>query len=243
MKPKDLTEMRKIIEWIVNRLGKHHAFAMDAMMSSGDILRMLLQMTAWAVRGFLMRPFWRRSRGLVMIGQGVRIRYPRYLTVGRNFIVEDYAEIMALSKQGITCGDDVTIGAYATIKPSSYYGRNMGEGLRIGNNSNIGRYSFVGCSGLIEIGNNVMVSPRVSFYAENHNFETTERPMKEQGITRQKIVIEDDCWIASGAIILAGVTIGRGSVVAAGSVVTQDVLPYSIVAGVPARVIRSRIEV
>ncbi|NLG26918.1 MAG: acyltransferase, partial [Chloroflexi bacterium] len=66
------------------------------------------------------------------------------------------------------------------------------------------------------------------------------RPMRDQGVAREPIVIEDDCWIASGAIVLAGVTIGRGSVVAAGSVVTHDVPPYSVVAGMPARVLRSR---
>jgi acetyltransferase-like isoleucine patch superfamily enzyme len=65
--------------------------------------------------------------------------------------------------------------------------------------------------------------------------------MKLQGVTRDPIVIEDDCWIASHSIVLAGVTIGRGSIVAAGSVVTKSVPPYSIVAGSPARVIRSRL--
>ncbi|HDQ16374.1 MAG TPA: acyltransferase [Bacteroidetes bacterium] len=234
--------MRQIIEKIVNRLGKHRSFVLDPQMSFWDVMMMSCHISEWALHGTLIKLFFRQASGLVLVGRGVRIRHPRYLTVGRNFIIEDYAEIMALSKQGIICGDNVTIGAYATIKPSSYYGKNMGEGLRIGNNSNIGRYSFVGCSGFIEIGNNVMISPRVSFYAENHNFESTERTMKEQGITREKITIEDDCWIASGSTILAGVTVGRGSIVAAGSVVTQNILPYSIVAGVPARVIQSRIQ-
>jgi acetyltransferase-like isoleucine patch superfamily enzyme len=59
-------------------------------------------------------------------------------------------------------------------------------------------------------------------------------------VKKEKVVIEDDCWIASNSILLAGVTIGKGSVVAAGSVVTQDVPPYSVVAGVPARVIKNR---
>jgi acetyltransferase-like isoleucine patch superfamily enzyme len=59
-------------------------------------------------------------------------------------------------------------------------------------------------------------------------------------VKKEKVVIEDDCWIASNSILLAGVTIGKGSIVAAGSVVTQDVPPYSVVAGVPARVIKNR---
>ena len=64
--------------------------------------------------------------------------------------------------------------------------------------------------------------------------------MKEQGVTRGTVKIGNDCWIASHAVILANVTIGEGSVIAAGSVVTKDVPPYSIVAGVPAKVIGSR---
>ena len=64
--------------------------------------------------------------------------------------------------------------------------------------------------------------------------------MKEQGVTRTFVKIEDDCWIAANSVILAGVTIGRGSVIAAGSVVTEDVPAYSVVAGVPAKVIKSR---
>ena len=98
----------------------------------------------------------------------------------------------------------------------------------------------MGCSGLITIGNNVMMSPGVSIYAENHNFLDSTLPMKEQGVTVSFVTIEDDCWIASNSCILAGVTIGKGSVVAAGSVVTKNVPPYSVVAGIPATVIKSR---
>ena len=237
-----MNSVRKVIEILVKRLGKHNDFALDHRLSNTDVLRLTIQMSVWAIRGLGKKPFLGRAEGLILLGRGVRIRYPHYLQVGKNFIAEDYVEIVALSKRGIICGDNVTIGAYATVKPSNYYGHNVGEGLYIGNNSNIGRYSYIGCSGMITIGNNVMISPRVSFFAENHNFMDVERPMREQGVTREPIVVEDDCWIASGSIILAGVTIGKGSVVAAGSVVTKDVPPYSVVAGTPARLIYSRKE-
>ena len=85
-----------------------------------------------------------------------------------------------------------------------------------------------------------MMSPRVSIYAENHIFDDRERPMIDQGVKRSFVKIEDDCWIASNAVILSGVTIGRGSVVAAGSIVTKDVPPYSVVGGNPAKLIKSR---
>ena len=84
------------------------------------------------------------------------------------------------------------------------------------------------------------MGPRVSLFAENHNYDRTDIPMRAQGCTRQAISIGDDCWLGSGSIILAGVKIGRGSIIAAGAIVTQNIPPYSIVAGNPARVIRSR---
>jgi acetyltransferase-like isoleucine patch superfamily enzyme len=64
--------------------------------------------------------------------------------------------------------------------------------------------------------------------------------IKEQGVQKLDVIIEDDCWIASNAVITAGVTIGKGSVIAAGAVVTESVPPYSVVGGVPAKLIKSR---
>lgn len=228
------------VEKLVSRLGKHQSFAFDARLQSRDRLLLGRHVGGWALRGFWRRLWFKKAQGLVLIGARVQIRYPHYLQVGKNFIVEDGAEIMALSQEGIICGDNVTIGAYASIKPTNYYGRNLGVGLRIGNHSNIGRYSYIGCSGRITIGNNVMMGPRVGLFAENHRFNDTERLMREQGVKREPIIIEDDCWLASSSTILAGVTVGQGSIVAAGSVVTQDVPPFSIVAGSPAKLIRSR---
>ena len=85
-----------------------------------------------------------------------------------------------------------------------------------------------------------MMGPRVNLLAENHNFERTDIPIKAQGVRRSFIAIGDDCWLGANCTILAGVTIGQGSIVAAGAVVTSDVPPFSIVGGVPARLIKSR---
>ena len=85
---------------------------------------------------------------------------------------------------------------------------------------------------------------RIGSYRENVNHEYTiivkEREKDDEKL-RKNVKIEDDCWIAANSIILAGVTIGKGSVVAAGSVVTTDVPPYSVVGGVPARLIKKRL--
>lgn len=192
------------------------------------------------IRGCYERIFFSKASGLVFVGKGVSVKYARYLQAGKDLIIEDYAEINCLSSKKIIIGNRVSIGKFAVIRPSNAYGGEIGEGLKIGNHSNIGPYCYIGCSGYIEIGNHVMMSPRVSIYAENHVFERTDITIKEQGVRKQSVKIEDDCWIAANSIILAGVTIGRGSVVAAGSVVTKDVPPYSVVAGVPAQIIKQR---
>ena len=201
----------------------------------------LYRMLIYLLRGFWHRLFFGSASGLVFVGKGASIRYAKYLNVGKDFIVEDYAEVNCMAYKKIMIGDRVTIGKFALVRPTNSYGGSIGEGLKIGNNSSIGPYAYIGCSGMIEIGDNVMMSPRVSIYAENHVFDRTDITIKDQGVKREFVKIEDDCWIAANSIILAGVTIGKGSIIAAGSVVTRDVPPYSIVAGVPATVIKSRI--
>ena len=93
--------IRKMLEKILNNLGKHKVFSIDAHLTFLDILCLLSQTIVWAHRGLWRSLFFKQSKGLVLMGKGVRIRYPKYIKAGKNFIVEDYAEIMALSKQGI----------------------------------------------------------------------------------------------------------------------------------------------
>jgi len=79
------------------------------------------------------------------------------------------------------------------------------------------------------------------FFSENHAFADPNLTIKEQGVIKDPVVIGNNCWIGGGATILAGVHIGDGCVIAAGSVVTKSVAANSIVAGVPAKVIKSRV--
>jgi acetyltransferase-like isoleucine patch superfamily enzyme len=187
------------------------------------------------VRGVWWRLWLRKAAGLVLIGSHVTVRNPRYVSVGKNFVAEDYCEIQGLSSMGLSFGEHVTIGRFAMIRPSGYYGRDIGVGLKVGNYSNIGPYCYIGCSGYVEIGNNVLMSPNVSIFAESHNFSRLDIPIRDQGVTREETIVEDDCWLATASILLAGTRVGRGAIVAAGAVVTKDVPPYAIVAGVPAK--------
>lgn len=109
----------------------------------------------------------------------------------------------------------------------------------IGDNSGIGAKSFI--QGPCLIGKNVMMGPETVILTRNHKFEDVHIPMIEQGFSKsKKVIIEDDVWIGIRTIILPGVTVGKGSIIAAGAVVTKDVEPFSIVGGVPAKVIKKR---
>jgi acetyltransferase-like isoleucine patch superfamily enzyme len=104
------------------------------------------------------------------------------------------------------------------------------------------------CNGevLLEIGNSVALSPGIIFIANSAPRPTSRLRnipyVRDNLIKRAKIVVEDDAWIGAGAVILPGVRIGQGAIVGAGAVVTRDVPPFTIVAGAPARVIRTLVE-
>ena len=106
----------------------------------------------------------------------------------------------------------------------------------------IGDYTRIGihCTviGPVCIGSHVNLAQGITVTALNHNFEDTSMRIDEQGISTKPVIISDDVWIGANAVILPGVTIGRHSVVAAGAVVTKDVPDNSLVAGIPAKVIR-----
>lgn len=191
-------------------------------------------------RGMLLKCRARGIKGWMLCDRGARVLFPRHLRTGRQFSMEEGSMIIALSTRGIVFGHRCTVGRFAYIAPTNPLVGEAGEGLQVGDHSNIGPYSYIGCSGFIEIGHHVMMGPRVNLLSEQHNADDTATPMKMQGVQRSFIRIEDDCWIGANATILAGVTIGRGSIVGAGAVVTRDVPPGSVVAGVPARVIRQR---
>lgn len=181
------------------------------------------------LRGLYYRIFMSSVKGILLVGKRVKISHAAHIKVGKWVKFEDGCEIQGLSSEGIKLGDYVTIGKNVMIRPSSYYGIDCGKGLVIGNNSSIGPDSYIGCSGKIIIGNNVMFGPKCSLFAENHIFLDNISTIKSQGVRQKGILIEDDCWIGSNVIILDGVTIGKGCVIGAGTIITKDIQPYTII--------------
>jgi acetyltransferase-like isoleucine patch superfamily enzyme len=105
----------------------------------------------------------------------------------------------------------------------------------------IGPYTCISAYGQLKIGKNCLIASHSSIYAHNHNFTAHDKLIAEQGFNYKGITIEDNCWLGSGVRVLDGVTIGQGSVIGAGAVVTKNIPPYSIAMGVPAKVVSTRL--
>lgn len=232
--------MKRILNRILQRLKRDPDYALDPDLSGSDLAAMLAKMSRAWLRMLWWRPRFKRVVGIGFLDPSALIRNPGHISLGRSVVIEGDCEIQGLSRRGVSLGDQVTVGRLAMVRPSGYYGRELGEGLKVGARSNLGPYAYIGCGGFVEIGQDVMMGPRVSIIAEQHNFEDTTRSLRSQGVTRRGIVIEDNCWLGANCVILDGVRIGAGSVIAAGCVVTRSVPPNSIVAGVPGRVLRER---
>ena len=127
------------------------------------------------------------------------------------------------------------LGDYSVVESFACINNAVGD-VMIGDHTRIGLHNTI--IGPVSIGNHVNLAQGITVTALNHNFEDTEKRIDEQGVSTTPVVIDDDVWIGANAVILPGVHIGNHCVVAAGAVVTKDVPPHSLVAGVPAKVIK-----
>jgi acetyltransferase-like isoleucine patch superfamily enzyme len=127
------------------------------------------------------------------------------------------------------------MGKNSTIEDFCTINNGVGDVI-IGNNTLIGMSNVL--IGPITIGNDVIFAQNIVVSALNHEYADVTTPIHKQKVNVSPIIVEDDCWIAANAVITAGVTIGKHSVVAGGAVVTKNVPPYSVAAGNPAKVIK-----
>ena len=167
-----------------------------------------------------------------LLGVFTRLRYP-FAEIGRGSHVSRKARLEARWGSQLTIGEETSINHGAIVAAT-------GGHIRIGARGYVGHYAVLYGGGGLTIGDDVLIGPGVLVAAANHRFERVDVPINQQAESRLGIVVESDVWIGGHAIIVDGVRVGTGAVIAAGSVVTRDVPPYTVVGGVPAQVIRRR---
>ncbi|HSN84841.1 MAG TPA: acyltransferase [Polyangiales bacterium] len=144
------------------------------------------------------------------------------------------AGVLVFHPESIELGANVYVGHYAILK--GYHQNKM----RIGDETWIGQQAFLHSAGGIEIGARVGIGPGVRIITSFHREAGRDVPILNAPIELAPVVIEDDCDLGVGVVVLPGVRIGKGSQIGAGAVVTDDVPPYSVAVGVPAKVRRER---
>lgn len=112
--------------------------------------------------------------------------------------------------------------------------------IEIGERTYIGPYTCMAGPGPVKIGDNCLISSHCGIYGNNHVFENPAELIKKQGFTNKGITIGNDCWLGTGVKVLDGVSLGEGSVIGAGAVVTKDIPAYSVAVGVPAKIVSRR---
>lgn len=183
----------------------------------GDVLSALIfalpGKSGSAIRYLWAKMFLKNCPSGVRFGRNIEIRSPKNITLNRKVKFDDYCFLDATKSSII-------------IYANSSFNRNIQINASLG--------------GKITIGENCIIGPGVIFRSSNHNFYNPDVPIKNQGHNSSDIIIEDDVWIGASAIILPGVTIGKGCIVAAGSVVTKSFRAFQVIGGVPASIIKKR---
>lgn len=172
------------------------------------------------------------------IGKDINISRKAEIDKTYNIRIDD--NVIIDMNANLSVNGTMTIGKDTHIYPYAMLLTHKGK-IVIGENCTIHPYCVLyGLDGGLEIGDWVRMATHTVIIPANHVYDNPDIPIRKQGLTMQGVKIKNDVWIGAGVRILDGVTIGEGSVIGAGSVVTKDVPDYSIVAGIPAKVIKSR---
>lgn len=221
---------RKIYQNLLKKNGKN--YQLDNKIPERLIIYSITNRLLMLFRGFLL------LRERVFLGKRVKLLNKRNLIFGNNVTIENNCFIDGFSKNKIIFGNNVKIGAFSTISCTSHMSK-FGIGFSIGNNSGVGKFTEFGSSGGIVIGDDVIMGSYVSFHSENHNFNNSNKLIREQGVTSTGIKLGNNIWVGAKVTFLDGCEIGDNCVIAAGAVV-KGVFPNNvIIGGVPAKILKN----
>jgi acetyltransferase-like isoleucine patch superfamily enzyme len=191
--------------------------------------------------GFLLRKifyhglFRSAGRGMI-IGRNVVIRHPKSIVLGDNVTIDDLCLVdgRGAGSDGVVIEDQVIVNRNCMIQAKT-------GSIRLGTRTTIGSNSVIVSMAGVEFGEAVLVAGNCYFSAGAYRVDDISSAVMDQGAySKGPIIIGDNSWVGTGAIILDGVKVGKGVIIGAGAVVTKDVPDYAIVAGIPAKLIRMR---
>jgi acetyltransferase-like isoleucine patch superfamily enzyme len=230
--------MVKLVSKLISKI-KHREYVVDESITSSDLIGILFERLSMLIRGFFCRIHFKKSGKMTFIGKKVKIQSKKHLSTGSGLTINDGCFINALCKNGVHIGNNFSLGRNSIIECTGVI-RELGDSLEIGDDVGISANAFISVRGKVKIGNSTIFGPNVKLFSENHIFTDKGTPIYLQGATRQGIEIGEDCWLGANVIVLDGVKIGKGCVIAAGAVVNKDIPDYSVAGGVPAKIISER---
>ena len=183
---------------------------------------------------FFQQPFFAQLSLTARLHPLSAIRGRRRIVIGRRTQIGAHCQLDAQTASG-----SIRIGDHCQLGPSAMLLAHGGA-IELGDDCSVNPFCVLYGHGGLKIGNGVRIAAGTVIIPANHNFDEPDVPIHQQGVTAQGIVIEDDVWIGANVTVLDGVRLGHGSVIAAGAVVNHDVQPFSVMGGVPARLLKQR---
>lgn len=204
-----------------------------------EVITMMFQDMPGAVGIFLRNLFYpllfkKVGKG-VSFGKSITIRHPGRIAIGSDVVIDDYCVLDAkgMDNEGIIIKDGVFIGRGSIISCKN-------GNIILEKNVNMGFNGEIFSGSNVIVGENTLIAAYVYIIGGGHDYKRIDIPISEQDKPSHGISVKKNCWIGAGAKIFDGVTIGEDTVIGAGAVVVRDIPSYSIAAGVPARVARTR---
>lgn len=222
--------LKKLLEKLLNAFGKN--YTPDPNIPDALIMSIFSRRLFMFLRGIV------KTRRKIFLGKKVKIYNKSNFKFGVGCTIEEDVFLDCYGTTGVVLGNSSKIGSHSIISTTSHLSK-LGVGLKMGNNSSVGSFSYYGSSGGIEIGNDVIMGEYISFHSENHNFSDKNRLIREQGVVSEGIIIGNNIWVGAKVTFIDGCQVGDNSVVAAGAVVKGRFPANVVIGGVPAKILKT----